>query len=209
MTHQKKGRKLKRDQDHRKALFYNMLQSLFRHGQIVTTVAKAKECAGRADKVITLTKRTERKIGEMEKKLKASVTGEITAELQKEIDLRTKAIRVAYLRRVIAQLHDQELTFKIFQEIGPLYKDRAGGYTRVLKLNRFQVGDNTQKAVLQLVEFPKTNEKAKTTEEKQAEKEKERKAKAGVKQKQKRRKERERAKERMKKEKEKKAQEKE
>lgn len=57
MRHQKTGRKLGRNSSHRKAMFRNMVTSLFRHEQLVTTDAKAKEVRPFAEKMITLAKR--------------------------------------------------------------------------------------------------------------------------------------------------------
>lgn len=57
MRHQKAGRKLGRNSSHRKALFKNMVTSLFIHQQIETTDAKAKEIRSIAEKMITLAKR--------------------------------------------------------------------------------------------------------------------------------------------------------
>ncbi|MHB8764474.1 MAG: 50S ribosomal protein L17 [Deferrisomatales bacterium] len=57
MRHRKTGRKLGRDSSHRKALFRNMVTSLFEHGRIETTDAKAKEVRRVAEKLITLGKR--------------------------------------------------------------------------------------------------------------------------------------------------------
>ena len=57
MRHLKKGRKLNRNSPHRKAMFRNMITSLFRHERIETTDAKAKELRRFAEKLITLGKR--------------------------------------------------------------------------------------------------------------------------------------------------------
>jgi len=57
VRHQRKGRKLGRDSAHRKALFSNMAGSLFEHGRIRTTEAKAKELRPIAEKLITLARR--------------------------------------------------------------------------------------------------------------------------------------------------------
>ena len=56
MRHRKKGRQLGRNTKHRKALFRNLLTSLFEHERIETTEAKAKELRGLTDKVISLGK---------------------------------------------------------------------------------------------------------------------------------------------------------
>ncbi|MBS1271916.1 MAG: 50S ribosomal protein L17 [Candidatus Marinimicrobia bacterium] len=57
MRHKKRGRKLGRTQSHRKAMLANMAASLFKHKQIRTTDAKAKEARSFAEKLITLGKK--------------------------------------------------------------------------------------------------------------------------------------------------------
>lgn len=57
MRHGKKGRKLSRTASHRKATLRNMATSLFQHGRIETTTAKAKELRPFAERLITLARR--------------------------------------------------------------------------------------------------------------------------------------------------------
>ena len=57
MRHRKAGKKLGRDSSHRKAMLRNMVTSLFRHEQLETTDAKAKQLRPVAEKMITLAKR--------------------------------------------------------------------------------------------------------------------------------------------------------
>lgn len=57
MRHRAKGRQLSRTSSHRRALLNNMATSLFAHGQIITTEAKAKELRPFAEKLITLARR--------------------------------------------------------------------------------------------------------------------------------------------------------
>ncbi len=57
MRHRAKNRQLSRTSEHRKAMLSNMATSLFRHGGIVTTVAKAKELRPVAERLITLARR--------------------------------------------------------------------------------------------------------------------------------------------------------
>jgi len=54
-------------------------------------------------------------------------------------------------RQAIAQLRDPLLVKKLFDVLGPRYKDRPGGYTRVLKAG-FRYGDNAPLAVIEFVE---------------------------------------------------------
>ena len=57
MRHRLKGRKLGRTTAHRQALERNLVQSLFIYGRVITTVEKAKEFRGRAERLITLAKK--------------------------------------------------------------------------------------------------------------------------------------------------------
>jgi large subunit ribosomal protein L17 len=57
VRHRSKGRQLSRTSAHRKAMLSNLATSLFRHGRLVTTVAKAKELRPVAEKLITLARR--------------------------------------------------------------------------------------------------------------------------------------------------------
>ena len=55
-------------------------------------------------------------------------------------------------RRIAAsRLRDEDMVKKLFDTLGPRYKDRAGGYTRVLKAG-FRFGDNAPRAVIELVD---------------------------------------------------------
>ena len=57
MRHRSKNRQLSRTSSHRRAMLSNMASSLFEHGKVVTTVAKAKELRPVAEKLITLARR--------------------------------------------------------------------------------------------------------------------------------------------------------
>jgi len=55
-------------------------------------------------------------------------------------------------RRALAHLGDKEMTFKLFNELGPRYKSRQGGYTRILLLAETRVGDAAPQCIFELVE---------------------------------------------------------
>jgi len=63
---------------------------------------------------------------------------------------RSKIDSVANRRLVFARLRDQEMVGKLFTEIGPHFKERPGGYVRILKYG-FRTGDKAPMALVQLV----------------------------------------------------------
>ena len=60
---------------------------------------------------------------------------------------------VANKRLAFNRLRDREMVVKLFGELGPRYKARHGGYTRILKMG-FRVGDNAPMAFVELVDRP-------------------------------------------------------
>lgn len=60
---------------------------------------------------------------------------------------------VANKRLAFNRLRDREIVVKLFNEIGPRYAARNGGYTRILKMG-FRVGDNAPMALMELVDRP-------------------------------------------------------
>ena len=85
---------------------------------------------------------------------------QIVTTLPKAKDLRPIAEKLVTLgkrgdlharRQAISQIRDVEQVKKLFEVIGPRYKERTGGYTRVLKAG-FRYGDNAAMAVIEFVE---------------------------------------------------------
>jgi len=65
---------------------------------------------------------------------------------------KAKSDSVANRRYVFSKLRDDTMVAKLFTELGPFYKDRPGGYVRILKAG-FRTGDKAPMAVVQLVDF--------------------------------------------------------
>ena len=64
-----------------------------------------------------------------------------------------KDATVANRRLAFARLRDRDIVTKLFNELGPRYATRPGGYTRILKMG-FRVGDNAPMAFVELVDRP-------------------------------------------------------
>ena len=65
---------------------------------------------------------------------------------------KAKSDSVANRRHVFSKLRDQAIVTKLFTELGPFYKERPGGYVRILKVG-FRTGDKAPMALVQLVDF--------------------------------------------------------
>jgi len=75
-----------------------------------------------------------------------------------------KSDSVANRRLAFARLRDREMVTKLFNEIGPRYKERPGGYLRILKCG-VRTGDKAQMALVSLVDRPVEAEEAVETAE--------------------------------------------
>ena len=56
-------------------------------------------------------------------------------------------------RRILREIEDTEVVTRLFDEVAPQFKDRSGGYTRILKLGPRR-GDGTEMAIIEMVESP-------------------------------------------------------
>src|ERR1043166_6566316 len=131
MRHRDSGRKLGRNAPHRDAMFRNMVTSLIDHGRIPTTEPKAKELRRFVEKTIT------RSIG----------VHELVA---KPVDQRSKdeQAKVVHALRMAARLvRTREALTKLFTEVAPRFKDRPGGYTRIMKIAP-RPGDGAPMAII-------------------------------------------------------------
>ncbi|MBL0123913.1 MAG: 50S ribosomal protein L17 [Betaproteobacteria bacterium] len=68
---------------------------------------------------------------------------------------------LANRRLAFNRLRDRDMVTKLFDELGPRYKARNGGYMRILKFG-FRVGDNAPMALVELVDRPEISEAPKT-----------------------------------------------
>ena len=119
MRHRLGLRKLIRTSSHRLAMLRNMMNSLFTHEAIRTTLPKAKELRRVAEPMITL----------------------------------AKVATVANRRLAFDRLRDRDVVTKLFNELGPRYQARPGGYLRILKFG-FRQGDAAPMALIELVDRP-------------------------------------------------------
>ena len=82
---------------------------------------------------------------------------------------RAKVDTVANRREIAKDIYDEDIVTKLFKEIAPLFAERKGGYTRILKTG-YRQGDAAEMVILELVEKTKKEEKAEKKEDKKAKK---------------------------------------
>lgn len=135
MRHRAAGKQLSRNTSHRRSLRRNMAASLFQHGAIRTTEAKAKELRRFVEKLITLAR-----------------TGTLHARRQVIARLRDRDIYTWNDAEKDYTPEDKTVVQKLFDEIAPRYADRPGGYTRIIRLADRRIGDAGVQVILQLIE---------------------------------------------------------
>lgn len=140
MRHQVGGFKLGRNTAHRRALWRNLAVAFFTHGQITTTVPKAKSIQSQLEKLISLAKK-----GDLASRRRAIAALGDPIMVTHDDDPSVKRNRYGEL------IGGPRLIKKLFEEIGPRYKDRNGGYTRIVKLGKHRLGDGGDLCVIQLV----------------------------------------------------------
>ena len=140
MRHRSAGYKLGRDTEHRKALRRNLAIALLTHGQITTTVPKAKSVQPFVEKLITAARK-----GDLASRRRVlhSIGNPHLVRSQDDPDLK---------RNKYGELiGGPRLVKALFDEIAPRYLDRSGGYTRIVRLSKNRLGDGSDLCVLQLV----------------------------------------------------------
>ncbi len=127
MRHLRNMSKLGRNCGHRKALLVNLACSLIEHGQIKTTINRAKEARRMVDALITYAK----KGGDHNRRLAAQ-----------KLKINTPVEKLQGKKFVLD---------KLFGELAQAYAQRPGGYTRIIHLGH-RVGDAAKYVMIQLVE---------------------------------------------------------
>jgi large subunit ribosomal protein L17 len=151
MRHRNSVKQLGRTHAHRKAMFSNMVTSLFKHERIITTKVKGKELKRISERLIT---RAKKNIDLLE------------ADENKKLHNKREAMKV---------VKDRDILKKLFEDIAHRFKDRKGGYTRIYLLGK-RPGDAAEMSIVELVE-KKIVEKKVDKETKEAKKDKKEKAK--------------------------------
>ncbi len=133
--HLMRGRQLSRDTEHRIAMRRNLVQSLFEHGRVKTTLPKAKECQGFAEKLITMAR-----VGTLNSRRRviAALNDRRVTDSEQEFILNEKGNA-----RTVVQ--------RLFDEVAPRYKGRPGGYTRIIKTAKWRIGDAGNIVLLELI----------------------------------------------------------
>lgn len=130
MRHLAAGRYLNADTQHRLAMRRNLARSLFLHDRIVTTTAKAKASRRFVERLITRAR----------KALAAKGAKDTGAWLH-------------HVRIIARDVPDKAALRRLLTDVAPR-ANRPGGYTRIMRHAKNQVGDNAPRAILELVDRP-------------------------------------------------------
>jgi large subunit ribosomal protein L17 len=149
MRHRVVGRRLSVTPSHRLAILRNLSQSLIEHGQIKTTLPKAKELVRFIEPLITQAKK-----------------GTLHARRLVISRLNDRAIVDQEKDEVL----DDSVVQKLFNDVAPVMKDRNGGYTRIVKTSEWRIGDAADWVIVQLVGVVKNQEKAAPSKSKKGKK---------------------------------------
>jgi large subunit ribosomal protein L17 len=119
----------------------NMVTSLFDKERITTTDAKAKEARRYAERLITRAKKGYRAYQDMQT---------LKDEGKEDEARQMQAVALTHWRYASRFVQNKGVLKKLFNDLAPLYIDRDGGYTRILRLGN-RLGDNAQTVMLELV----------------------------------------------------------
>jgi len=139
MRHRNHTFKVGRTASHRRCMVANMLKSLILNGRIETTVTKAKELRRHADRLVTLAK----------KDSLASRRMAIAKLMVRYNALSSKDARLLKEKQDKSVLNgDRQVVDILFGQLGPRFKERQGGYTRILRTAP-SVGDSAPRCLIE------------------------------------------------------------
>ena len=157
MRHRIYGKQLSRDSDHRRAMLRNLAAGLFEHGEIKTTLPKAKAVQPFVEKIITIARdgtfRARRRIEARlnDRRIHSWVADDNVPDARKDnpyFDL-PDADDIEFNRYGEVRKAPR-LVQHIMTKVAPMFADRAGGYTRIVKLGEHRLGDGADLVLLQL-----------------------------------------------------------
>jgi len=169
MRHRRGGYRLGRTTAHRASTLRNLALGLFQHGQITTTIPKAKCLQPFVEKIITDAKdgslasrrRVIAKLGGDKLAFDWLYLPKNASDPEKDAvsKLRDRAEKffkvpdgVKVERNRYGELRKApKLVKHIFDNVAPRFRDRAGGYTRIVKLGKARIGDGGELCVIQFV----------------------------------------------------------
>jgi large subunit ribosomal protein L17 len=151
-----KGRRLGGSPAHERLLLANLATSLFTHGRITTTQAKAKRLRPLAERLITKAKHAHLANEEFAK------TAPESERKDKHGNDKVSPGALHNRREITKVIRDKNVVHRLLAEIGPFFVGRDGGYTRIVKTLP-RKGDNAKMAIIELV-----NEKTVTSEAEKA-----------------------------------------
>lgn len=138
MRHLKRRSKLGKTSSHRRCMIANMLKSLIENERIETTLTKAKELKRHADKMITLAKKDT-----------ISAKRLVRSKLMIRFNpLTSKERRQIKNKDYSAYNIDRKVIKKLFTILKDRYKDRNGGYTRIIKKD-VRIGDGSKTCIIE------------------------------------------------------------
>ncbi len=170
MRHRRKGRKFGRNPNHQRALLRSLACALILterdaegddnapqvKGRIVTTLEKAKEVRPLVERCVTIARRALPQQKAADALATDADRGSDEWKAWREGDqwqawAKAAAPVVAARRRALTLLGDKKAVAILFDELGPRFADRKGGYTRILKLAKPRLGDAGTRAILEFV----------------------------------------------------------
>ena len=161
MRHLKAHRKLGRTTEHRISMLRNMATSLINaeNEYIITTVPKAKELRPFVEKVITLARKAQNLSGDQARAQEVHLRRQAATFFHAgNRTFKTEQSRFrgkkGETKEPIERTAGVKAVQRLFGELGTRYKDRNGGYTRIVRLGR-RSGDNAEMAVIELVDNPR------------------------------------------------------